>query len=442
MELEDVLRLIAGGESESVEFKEDSPSTWKKLAREICAFANSNGGVILIGVSDKGEIKGIKTKDFEKKLSDVLLSIEPAPKINYRLFDFDGRKILAIEVKKSPSLCSVGNVAYIRIGKNLRALSVDEVALRKIEERKVYFDLEPCRECSFDELKTELIEELMQGFEERWGKKLWKSAEEFLIKARLAKKIGNKLIPTNAGVLLLHENPELFIPGAYTIFVEFEKSPREFRDMKEFRGPLIEQVREITSFLSSRIRKIGKIAGLLREEIYEYPVTAVREAVINALVHRNYYSATPTYIFYSPFELTVKNPGPLPAELDLNNPTHIPRNPALCDAFWALRFIEKFGTGIVAMREECEKHPLVDFSITSTKFETVVRFRKNKLEFLDDVSKKILDILNRPMRSSEIAKALNLSKPPVIKRLKMLEKLGLISAEGSGNRLRYFRKLP
>ena len=179
------------------------------------------------------------------------------------------------------------------------------------------------------------------------------------------------------------------------------------------------------------------VVGTKRMKLPEYPPRAVREALINAFAHRNYAIPSDIRIFIHPNKLVIRNPGGLMPGVDLNDPEHVPRNPNLCQLFYDVGYIEKYGYGIRMIREECKRHGLVsvDFKSPPNRFEVV--FKKRTEELLDNVDRKILQLLVIPRRSGEISEAIGLSKPAVVERLKKLESLGLIRKTGRGAHVKY-----
>lgn len=436
-----IVSLLKEGETHKTEFKEDSKSTWKNLNREICGFANSDGGYILIGVSDNGEITGLKAKDYRHRISAALQSLYPPPKIRYETIKIGDKEILVIIVSRSEHLVTIENkYAYIRIGTGLRMLTLNEIVARKIHEGPVFFDSSACPDATIDDLNKEYIARYLDA-RRKLGFRVSEDMEKNLIKLKIATKKDGELIPTNAGVLCFAEDPAEFIPAAKLLVVEFysEENLREYRELKEFRGPIWKVIDDVVSFLArEKVRRFGGFRAVARRiEFEEYPILALREAITNALVHKNYYIPAEVQIRIFPSMIEIRNPGPLPENLDLDNPEHIPRNPILCEILWIMRYIEKFGSGIILMRNEAKKHPLVNFYIDSTKAYTTVRFIKEKRNFEDPIIIKILDALSIPRTSSELAQIVGVSKPTVIQRLKYLMELGIVRSSGKGPRTIY-----
>lgn len=425
MDLGFILKLIREGESEKIEFKRSATGD---INREVCAFANAEGGYILIGVDDEGNIVGCNVKKSLDVLTNSVQSIIPPPKIRTRRFTLGDRDVLVVEVEKSSTLCSVGGVAYIRIGTGIRPLSIQEIVTLSAELGAINWDEMPS--LSVDHINMDYVRWFFDTMEKARGKRV---PEDMWMKyLRSVKAIkGDRL--TNAGVLFFTDASEFLSQcRCRVIFVDGEPEKS-----KEYEGPVWKIIEEVLTDITRELRRPEVVVATRRVRIEEYPVRALREAIINAFAHRNYAIPSDVRIFVHPGRIVVRNPGGLMPGVDLNDPEHVPRNPALCQLLYDTGFIEKYGYGIVMIREECEKHPLVrvEFKATANKFEVV--FRKEVGDILDEMDRSILRILSTPKKSGEIAGELGVSKPTVITRLKKLESLGLVRREGRGPQVRY-----
>ncbi len=425
MEIEEVLRLIAGGENQRVEFKREIP---KDIAKDICALANAEGGYIIIGVDDTGRIVGFKGD--KKKIGTLLLPLIPKPDIEMEEFDIGGKKILVIKVEKSPKLVTIGGVAYIRIGTGRRPLELSELRAILIDSLEIEFDKAnsgvPFREASKD---------ILNWF---FSKVKVKDKLLYLRSVQAIVRVKGKLYLTFGGLLFFHENPQDYLPNAGLRVVEVNKKGEPVRT-KEFKGPVWRIVEDSVEYIKEKMEILEIIVGAERRKVYEYPVRAIREAITNAVVHRNYGIEADIRVFLYPDRIVVRSPGSLVPGVDLNDPDHIPRNPVLCTLMKDAGYIEKLGYGIRMMREECERHPFVEIEFRTSPMKFDVIFKKTlKSEEFDEIDKMILEILkNKELSSSQIAEKIGLSKPAVLNRLKRLISMGLVRAVGRGPRRKY-----
>jgi len=118
--ISDLIRMIREGESETLEFKK---TVTVELGKDIVAFANTSGGIIIVGVSNAGDIVGAP-KDAEQRISDILLNIVPSIRVSIRSLKIEGKKIVVINVPQSPKIHTFRNIAYIRVGRNVRPLDI------------------------------------------------------------------------------------------------------------------------------------------------------------------------------------------------------------------------------------------------------------------------------------------------------------------------------
>lgn len=438
MDISELIRLIGGGESERVELKS---AISKDLASKAVSLANTAGGFIILGVDDDRNIIGFLEKNPEQTISDLFSSIVPPLSFRLHKKEIEGKKILIVEVDKSDNLHSVGNVVYVRVGRNSRPLAISEMFEKGAEYLKIAFDELPAKEIGVKEIKKGYVQWFFQKRAEQRNLKEQIVSPEALIKIKAAKKTHTGLVPTHAGLLFFSELPERFISGAYAKLVEFENDDmRTYKDYKEFYGPIWKIVDDVYDYLlQTRLRRLGGLRkGVKRIEFTEYPPIALREAVTNALVHKNYFIPSEVRIYLFPDRLEVRNPGAIPSAVDLRVPEHVPRNPVLCEYMFGIGYIEKFGSGIALMRAECVRHPLVNLEIATRGDSTLVVFRKTKkTEFFDPRTQKVLSALAKPRRSSEVASMVGVSKPTVIRILNELVSLGIVAAEGEGRGRKY-----
>ncbi len=434
MEIEDLIKLISEGESDKVEFKENVSND---LPKKIAAFANTDGGFIIIGVNDEGKIIGIKdVNKATQKINDFLLSINPVPKVKIKKFELDKKQVIIIEVEKSNVVHAVRNVVYIRIGRNLRPLTIEETSKLLLTKRKINWD-DLASDVPLEKANFKLIEFYFKKRKEM-NLPLDEEFESNLIKCKIVKEKNGKLFLTNAAVLCFTDDPNIFIQGSKIRIAKFkDELMKEFADYKEFYGPVWKQIDLATDYLKEKIERYGIKTYKKRLEFDEYPLIAVKEAITNAIAHKNYLVGSSVQIKIFPNKMEIINPGSLPQNLNLERPEHIPVNPLLCDFLWTLGYIEKFGSGLIFIREECKKHPLVNFYITSTPNYTKAVFKKEKTEF-DELSKSIIQFLSKPATLQEIIDFTGKSKPTVIERLKFLRSLGIIKEVREGKKKKFY----
>jgi ATP-dependent DNA helicase RecG len=427
MKLEELLELLKKGENQQTEFKAKASG----IGAEICAFANAEGGTVLVGVSDDGSLVGASPAD-EARIQSELQALAPVPKVEIEKTIVNGKPILAVRVKRSEDLVSIGPNAYIRIGKGKRPLLIPELLRRAAELAHVDYDMLPSS-ASAQEVERKYVgtylekRKTMRGIEPKGG--LRKNLEKLKI---VVEKDGKKFLSVG-GLLFFTRDPQKHMPNTRVRVVEFSADEKTLAS-KDFTGPLWKIVDDVWEFLARKFKTVSYFRGMRRLTFLEYPKFSIREALINAMAHRNYAVDADVRVFIHPDRLAIRNPGSFPPNITPERPEHFPRNKLICEFFYNMGYIEKYGFGIERMKEECERHPLVSVKFDIAPGYTEVIFEKKlKAEKFDEIDEKILALLKKkPMKSSELSRELGISKPTVVNRLSLLVREGLAVKRGRG----------
>ncbi|MCD6478673.1 MAG: putative DNA binding domain-containing protein [Candidatus Diapherotrites archaeon] len=427
MRIENLLDILKQGEGETVEFKRKFSQS---IAEDICAFANSSGGAIIVGVDDSGRIVGTSSKDFGK-ISNLLHTLSPMPKIRMDKIKVGGRLVIIIRVEKAPELTAFGNTAYIRVGNTNRALSLDEIILRYVERLRVRFDVlaSPAKE---KHLKREYLKWFLKKRAEIRRILPKGSLRENAVKLKAIVKRNGRYFLSNAGVLFFTEDPAAFIPGASSRIIVLNRE-NETVETKEFAGPVWKQIDDIYAFLLNNLPKMDIRTGTRRERILIYPEWSIREAIINAFSHRNYAIPSDIRIFIHPERLVIRSPGSFPPDFNIDEPEHIPKNPLLCEYLYSTGYIERYGYGIQKIMDECARHPVARVEFASTAYKVDVIFTK-KLPgaVMDEKDRYIVTMVEKNKSLAEISGSLGMSRTAIWKRIKKLEALGILKKVARG----------
>lgn len=370
--------VLEEGEGQFIEFKERFDS--KGLAREIVAFANSSGGKIFFGISDKGEVRGIDASNkLKSQIQDVARNCDPLIEIKIDKYE----DILIVEVGEGmdkPYSCSSG--FYLRQGTNSQKMSRDEIFEYARNVGKIKFE-ETLRK-DFD-YPADFDEKVFREMLRKMGISRAISDEMILNNLGLGEKVFGKMTLNNSGVLFFGKNIERFFKNANLTCVLFKGRERlNVIDRKDFVLGLVENYNEGINFLRKHLNLGYIIKGTgPRKEVLELPEAALREAVLNAIVHRDYFDSgmgVNIEIFDDRVEIT--NRGKLFFDKSELGKLSLSRNPVMFDIFNRLDMIEKIGSGINRIKEEMkEKGLLVDFEVAD--FFRVVFWR------LEDVGKNV-----------------------------------------------------
>ena len=360
--------LLGAGENEHVEFKEKPAH----LDHEMVAFANSSGGNILLGVTDNGETKGVSiTNELKSRVQDMANNCDPPIDIDFQ----EVGNILIIEVPEGedkPYRCSSG--FYRRIGPNSQKMTRNEIKGLFISEGKIRYDelLESDFKYprDFDKDKLSRYLELGNLSSSRMTERTLQSLDV------IEKKDGNTFF-RNAGVLFFAREPQQFISwSVFTVALFKDEKGVDVIDRKEVKGGLFEIVDQVMDFVKLYSKVAYRFTGEpQRENIYEYPFEAVREGVINSVMHKDYFERGHNNILkFFPDRIQIENIWIKPNNFVLGE-TVFRRNRIIADLFERIDFGEKLGSGMERMKEICDvdNSPYPEIRFTDTHFYIVFK---------------------------------------------------------------------
>ncbi len=355
-------------ETQHTEWKQ----SWRDDAlRGICGFANAEGGVMVIGRNDHGEVVGLKDarkllEDIPNKVRDILGIM-----VDVNLRTEVGREYLGIVVPAYPNPISYKGEYYYRSGSNnqtLKGAALEQFLLKKRGRR---WDSVPEPFFSIGDESSDAFRLFAQKAT-RSGRMdiavLHDSPETILHNLKLIE--GHYL--KRAACLLFSDRPEEYVSGAW-IKIGFFLTDDDLRYQDEIHGNLFEQVEKTLQILRSKYLKAYiSYEGLQRLETFLFPFDALREALLNAIVHKDYSSGIPIQISVYEHQIVFWNPGALPQVWTLErllgkHPSN-PYNPLLANAFFRAGYIESWGRGIEKISRECREHgidpPVYDVSMS------------------------------------------------------------------------------
>ncbi len=354
--------LLADLESDRIE-RTISTSNTDKFAQVVCAFANDlpnhrQPGYLVIGVDDRGQPAGINITDQLLQNLGALRSdgnIQPLPALAVAKFSLPGGDVAVVEVQPSdlPPVRYKGQV-WLRIGPR-KAIASEQEERILIERRTAQartFDAQPCPEATLDDLNEERF---LLGYRKR------AIAEDVI--ATNGRSLPQQLAglrffdlrrncPTHAGILMFGQRPIHFLPGAYVQFLRLDGSvsTSEVIDEKQIAGDLITVLQTLDLLIDVNIRQRPVyVSGLREESISDYPKVAVRELLLNAVMHRNYQSNTPVRFYWFADHIEISNPGGLYGEAATGvfPERNDYRNPVIAEAMRALGYVNRYGQGVL-----------------------------------------------------------------------------------------------
>jgi len=456
MDKKELKLILEEGEGQFIEFKENFDS--KNLAKEICAFANAEGGRIFIGVNDKGEIKGIEiTNRLHSQIQDTANNCDPSIKIKLEILE----NILIVNVEEGsskPYQCSQG--FYLRIGANSQKLSRDEIIEFSIGEGKIKFDEQINENFKFPE---DFDEDKLNQYMELAGLTKNIPVKEILITLKVAKLVNNEIKLNNAGVLFFAKSPEKFFVNSKVVCVNYKTNEKvDILDKKIFDDGILNNILEAINHVEKHIDVRYEIKTAKRKEIPQFPDESYREAIVNAVMHRDYFDKSGDVIIeIFKNKLIISNPGGLVKWLrpeDFGKYSRA-RNQIIAELLSKTDYVEKVGSGINrirdAMKEAGLPAPIFEYN---TSFATILLdetggngkeltqgLRKINARFTQDLSDKEKEILefiakNEKIRSEDCEQFLKISRVTANKYFKMLIKKKLIVQKGGGKYTYYILK--
>ena len=304
-------------EFKQIEFSGDRPKSprGRDLTDEMVAFANANGGVLLCGVSDSGELQGMSSKQaaaLSQQLAEVSTdAVKPPLRIDVHHRELDGKVFVLVEVPRGNFVHERAGQAYLRVGATKRLMELDErmrLAQGRAQSRYLWFDQQAVPHTGFETLLERLWEPLISaagGDNPRralMNLRLLTSDEADVDRA------------TVAGVLLCTDSPQEWLPQATIMATMYRGKDRASGqlDAQEIQGPLSVQIADAMKFVARNMRVAARKTPA-REDMPQYSLAAVFEAVVNAVVHRDY-SMSARRIRLSMFKnrLEIDSPGSLP----------------------------------------------------------------------------------------------------------------------------------
>ncbi len=348
--MEEMELILDEGEGYLIEFKESMSDS---LAKEMVAFANSSGGRIFLGVSDAGMIKRVNiTNRLRSQVQDIARKCDPP--VSITLEDLADVLIIGIrEGTNKPYSCKDG--FFIRTGPNSQKLRRDEIIDYFNHEGKIRFDEQFCMDFKYPD---DFSEERFQRYLQQCGITSNIPIEQILTNLGVAQRQAGRLLMKNAGVMMFAREPERFYFHAIITCVRFRgKTKTHIIDRKDFSEDIITNVDNAMKWLKTYIPLRYEIGGgkLQRDEIPELPYDALREALLNSVIHRDYFEkGAVTMVEFYDDRVHILNPGGLvkgilPEEFGL---TSISRNPFLQGLFHRANLVERIGSGIGRMRDE------------------------------------------------------------------------------------------
>ncbi len=379
---EEIIQIISDvqqyqSELDYIEIKLAHSGTPKKLFETLSAFSNQpGGGIILFGLDEKQKFKLVGVQDVHRLQEDIshlaTAEMEPHLRPEFTVGVIDDKTVLAVEVFELPpeqKPCFYKNAglqqgSYIRVGNTNRIMNDYEIFGYISTRTQTTYDEEPVINSNLEDLDRLSLENYIKQLKKTrfQAKYLEQSFEQILLQLRILSKVNGKLHPTIAGLLMFGNYPQAFEPQLVITFLQYygtteiEPTPRgeRFLDNRKFEGTIPEMIESAVNYVMASIKKSSLIEDLWRKDIPEYPEEAVREAIVNAVAHRDYsHFVRGSYIQIRLFadRLEIQSPGGLYGNVTEENieEEQSTRNRILMRLMEDLHLVENRGSGIRTM---------------------------------------------------------------------------------------------
>ena len=349
----EIAQVVQNGETMYAEFK-SAAARPDSLAMAFISFLNAEGGVLWLGIEDDGTVSGVTDVDAARQRIDQVLgnNVTPRAAAFVEQVDVGGKQVLKITLPRGldrPYYTQRGQ-CYVRQNSGKRLASREEIRRMYMAVRAFYYDETTLSETGLADVDLPVLNAFLRA---AYGlaEESERPDEEL---ARLLRNLkcmaGDEL--TVAGALLFGRRPQRMLPTARVEFAHFAgtKAGETILDRKTVDGRLPQQLEQAESWLRLHLLNAGVIRGFEPEAQLELPLEMLREALTNALVHRDYSLSSPVRVFLFEDRLEIRSPGPLPNGVTVENARagiHVERNPIILSLMSKLGLMTRLGTGIV-----------------------------------------------------------------------------------------------
>ena len=452
---------MVSGESKNIEYKLTLPDKSEKYIKTIVAFANSQGGKLIIGVDDKThQVVGVDDDNLFRLMDGIANAVSDScvpqiiPDIEPQTIDGKTVIVVTVEVGKNRPyyLKSKGkeNGTYIRVAGTSRQAYPEKIKELEMEGARISWDELTCVGYPVIEEDIDKLCGDIERFREKTGMEAKKVKKEQLINWKILKQSEGQLLATNAYALLTSD----YFPFAKTQCAVFKGTDRTvFLDKREFDGPVYEQIEKAVDFVLRNIRLGATIEGLVRKEKYELPPEAIREMIINAHCHRNFLYESCIQVAVYDDRLEVTSPGGLYNGLtyeELMSGHSRIRNKGIANVFSQMGLVESWGSGIRRILDAAKDYDLAEpvfqefdnmFRVELFRSVSPMYHRRNigetsekhRICELNDTQEKILELLSEDSKLSaaKLSEKIGIASRNIEMNIKTLKDKGILIRHGS-----------
>jgi ATP-dependent DNA helicase RecG len=417
------------GEDQHVEFKADCRNP-DVVGRTICAFLNSGGGTVICGVTDKRELSGVADAEKGRKQLEAVLAKGLSPKAPVWVIaqEVDGVSLVVADVPAGKDVpYAFEDVVYLRQGDATRRAEIatirDMVLRRSTEPERWERRLSPCAaDTDTDAQEVLATVEVIQRTRQF---KFRDTTDLSMVLDDLSMAHFGRL--TQGGAVVFGKNPTRFFPhvGARAVCFAQDKADAVFQNVKTFGGPLVPVLDQLFEFIVLNTPTVARFqtGRLQRQDETLYPLDAVREGLVNALVHRDYaISGSTVRVYIYPGRLEIMNPGSLPTGITpetllTREHTSVLRNPDIANVLYLRGFMEMLGRGSLMILDSCRKRGLPDpvWTTNGSSVTLTLHAPKNTGKTIADGTKSALsghqvDILRNCLQDNTLVDLMAIAK--------------------------------
>lgn len=467
------LEALKSGECETIEFKM-SYNDLDPIGETIASFSSSGGGNIYVGVDDDRTPQGVEC---DKKIKDKIVNlvssaIKPAIKIS---FDFiphsDNKEILIINVEKGNGhYYSYKDKFYERVGATNRVVPFEEIYKKKVALGETsYLDL-PARinerPAYVSDISGDKVMEYLKICEEERGKKYnFISIKQMLINLGLL--IQDNIQVTYNGIIIFGKEPQKFLPNSTIKITIWEGNDKTSKFIPfNTTGTLYETLDNTILILNRYIKKVSRVEGLKRIQVVEYPLEALREAIINAIAHRDYFPGAPEiFIDFYKNRIEITNHATFPFqgktfEEIKNQGISVRRNQKIANLLDDMGLMDERARGLTNIKKLMINHGLKEptIEVTANFFKIILYGVEGDIFQLEKTSGKVLDLSKFNERQIKVMEMLesnlryltrrsyldifkDISEKQATRDLRELHDAGILDIEGIGRGLKYKKKI-
>lgn len=357
---DDVRHALQSGPGERVAIL-SAKTSQRKIAETMVAMANASGGLLIMDGKAGSQVTGLADPAHiqEAVAAAALLPDPPLILAQPELVELDGRTVCVAQIPSGlPHVYSLKGQYLVRSGQRNRPLLPDELRRLLRNRNEASYESQVLKDATIEDLDVARIE----GYQVHHTGIASDGGAELLLARGCLAKVRSKLRPTVAGMLLFGLEPQRWLRSAEITCVRYPgvtMSDDFFRE--DIRGVLSDQIRRAEAFVSANMRQGMRIRGLAREDTPEYPISVVREAIVNAVAHRDYsIRGDGIRVLMFSDRLEVYSPGRLPGHVTVENivEERYSRNEAVVQVLSEMGFIERLGYGIDRMISVCQSEGL------------------------------------------------------------------------------------